>query len=233
MTRTSLPESTTPAPSDPAPQPPSRLGVELTRVGRGLRRRAGRARRWARVTFRREAARAVHAWRSSLQVRIGAITMLVAGTVVVIVSLVLFSQIRDQLLSVKRQAAIQQAQAGVAYAQSQVSGIATGDAASVRTTLIRTVNALLQRGGAAGDFEVVMVHRVGDIERPAYRQRLVYDGLPKELRADVAAGGQSWQYAPLLDEDDEPQPTFLVGAAVPSDAAGSQQIELYYAFPLE
>ena len=45
--------------------------------------------------------------------RIGAITMIVAGTVVVIVSLVLFSQIRDQLLSVKRQAAIVQAQAGV------------------------------------------------------------------------------------------------------------------------
>jgi two-component system sensor histidine kinase MtrB len=207
--------------------------VELARIRRGLRRRAGRVRRWARVTSRREAARAVHAWRSSLQVRIGAITMVVAGTVVVIVSLVLFSQIRDQLLSVKRQAAIQQAQAGVAYAQSQVSGIATGDAASVRTTLIRTVNALLQRGGAAGDFDVVMVHRVGDIERPAYRQRQLYDGLPRELRADVAAGGQSWQYATLPDKNGDPRPTFLVGAAVPSDAAGSQQVELYYAFPLD
>ena len=64
----------------------------------------------------------MHAWRSSLQVRIGAITMVVAGTVVIIVSLVLFSQIRDQLLSVKRQAAIDQAQAGVAYAQTQVAG---------------------------------------------------------------------------------------------------------------
>ena len=68
----------------------------------------------------------MHAWRSSLQVRIGAITMVVAGTVVMIVSLVLFSQIRDQLLSVKRQAAIDQAQAGVFYAQTQVAGIATG-----------------------------------------------------------------------------------------------------------
>ena len=67
--------------------------------------------------------------------RIGAITMVVAGTVVVIVSLVLFSQIRDQLLSVKRQAAIDQAQAGVVYAQTQVAGIATGDAASVRSAL--------------------------------------------------------------------------------------------------
>ena len=85
----------------------------------------------------------MHAWRSSLQVRIGAITMVVAGTVVVIVGLVLFSQIRDQLLSVKRQAAVDQAQAGVLYAQDEVTGgIATGDAASVRATLDRTVSAL-------------------------------------------------------------------------------------------
>ena len=66
--------------------------------------------------------RRVHAWRSSLHVRIGAITMVVAGTVVVIVSLVLFSQIRDQLLSVKRDAAIDQAQAGVVYARDEVGG---------------------------------------------------------------------------------------------------------------
>src|SRR5947209_7828396 len=67
---------------------------------------------WHRVedVVRRLSARAVRAWRSSLQVRIGAITMAVAGTVVVIISVVLFIQIRDQLLSVKRQAAIDQMQ---------------------------------------------------------------------------------------------------------------------------
>jgi two-component system, OmpR family, sensor histidine kinase MtrB len=175
----------------------------------------------------------VHAWRSSLQVRIGAITMVVAGTVVVIVSLVLFSQIRDQLLSVKEEAAIDQAQSGVVYAQSQVAAIATGDAASVRSTLDRTVKALLQRGGAAGDFEVVMIHRTGDIERPAPSRRAVLEALPPDLRADVASGGQSYKYLPVPGENGEPEATLLVGAAVPSDTAGSQQIELYYAFPLQ
>jgi two-component system sensor histidine kinase MtrB len=232
VTRTSLPGGVTETPS-PAPVRQPRGSAELRRVRRGLRRRAGRARRWVQRATRRATARALHAWRSSLQVRIGAITMVVAGTVVVIVSLVLFSQIRDQLLSVKERAAIDQAQAGVVYAQSQVAAIATGDAASVRSTLDRTVNALLQRGGAAGDFDVVMVHRTGDIERNGYSRRQVLDALPPDLRADVASGGQSYKYSPVPDESGEPRSTLLVGAAVPSDTAGSQKIELYYAFPLE
>ncbi|MGY1804748.1 MtrAB system histidine kinase MtrB [Blastococcus sp. SYSU D00922] len=230
MTRTTLPEGAAPAASEPEPRP--RVGAEVRRVRRGLRRRLRLARRLAQRTLREQARRAVRTWRSSLQVRIGAITMLVAGTVVVIVSLVLFSQIRDQLLSVKEEAAIDQAQAGVVYAQSQVAAIAAGDGASVRSALSRTVNALLQRGGAAGDFEVVMIHRTGDIERPAASRRAVLEALPPDLRADVASGGQSRKYSPVPDATGEPQPTLLVGAAVPTDATGVQQVELYYAFPL-
>ena len=182
---------------------------------------------------RRLAVRAVHAWRSSLQVRIGAITMVVAGTVVIIVSLVLFSQIRDQLLSVKRQAAIDQAQAGVVYAQTQAAGIATGDAASVRSALSRTVTQLVNRGGAAGDFDVVMIHRIGQVPRIAESRPGLRDALPSDLRAAVDDGGQAWRYALVPDSNQVPQPTLLIGAAVPSDSAGSQQIELYYAFPLD
>ncbi|MCU1614010.1 MAG: mtrB [Frankiales bacterium] len=176
--------------------------------------------------------RAVDTWRSSLQVRIAAITMVVAGTVVVIVSLVLFSQIRDQLLSVKRQAAIDQAQAGVLYAQTQVTAIATGDAASVRSTLNSTEKQLLTRGGSAGDFDVVMVYRIGAVERTATSQRFLYPAIPADLRADVRSGGQSYRYAVVPDTAGRPQPTLLVGSPVPTDAGGGEHIELYYAFPL-
>jgi two-component system sensor histidine kinase MtrB len=205
----------------------------MRRIRRGLRRRAGVYRRRLRRTARRLAARALHAWRSSLQVRIGAITMAVAGTVVVIVSLVLFSQIRDQVLSVKRQAAIDQAQAGAFYAQTQVTGIATGDAPSVRSTLDRTVQQLKARAGAAGDFDVVMAYRTGEVERTATSRRFLYPSLPRDLRADVDTGSQSYKYALVPDDTQKPVPTLLVGAPVPSDAAGSEQIELYYAFPLD
>src|SRR5690349_24910413 len=121
--------------------------------------------------------------------------MVVAGTVVIIVSLVLFSQIRDQLLDVKRKAAIAQAQAGVSYAQSQVAGIATGDAASVRSALSRTVTQLVNRGGAAGDFDVVMIHRTGQVPRIAESRPGLRDALPSDLRAAGDDGRQAWRYA--------------------------------------
>src|SRR5215217_9330732 len=133
--------------------------------------------------------------------------MVVAGTVVVIVSLVLFSQIRDQLLDVKRQAAIDQARAGVTYAQTQVAGISTGDAASVRTALDRTVTQLRARSGAAGTFEVVMVHRTGEVERTAPSPSRVFQALPGDLRALVDDGRQGWRYSLVPDELGEPQPT--------------------------
>ena len=232
MTRTDLPGSDADLLASPAAAP-SRRTAELRRIRRGVRRRAVRLRRRGYVVGRRLVARAVHAWRSSLQVRIGAITMAVAGTVVIIVSLVLFSQIRDQLLDVKRKAAIAQAQAGVSYAQSQVAGIATGDAASVRSALSRTVTQLVNRGGAAGDFDVVMIHRTGELARVAESRPLLRRALPADLRAVVDDGGQAWRYATIPDSRQQPQPTLLIGASVPTDTAGSQQIELYYAFPLD
>jgi two-component system sensor histidine kinase MtrB len=232
VTRTDLPETAATI-AAPVPEPRSQTHENLRWFATGLRRRTRVYRRQGRWLIRRVVARAVHAWRSSLQVRIGAITMVVAGTVVIIVSLVLFSQIRDQLLRVKRQAAIDQAQNGVFYAQTQVAGIATGDAASVRSTLDRTVKQLVQRGGAAGDFSVVMVYRTGSIERTATSRANVFAALPRDLRADVDSGGQSYKYSLVPDASGGPVPTLLIGAPVPSDASGSQRIELYYAFPLD
>jgi two-component system sensor histidine kinase MtrB len=209
----------------PARQRPSRARRARLR----LRRRLLRARRTARRLVRG----ALHAWRASLQLRIGAITALVAAVVVVIVGLVLFRQISDQLLSVKRQAAVDQSLAGVLYAQTEVSGIATSDAASVRSALDRAVQGLRSRGGAAGDFDVVMVYRSGGDERPAWSRPLIYGALPADLRAEVAEGSQAYRYAPVPDATGEPVPTLLVGAPVPADGQSGDRVEVYFAFPLE
>ena len=232
MTRTDLPAGDVDTIESPEPARPAWVAPDLARLRRGLGRRARDLQRRIMRDLRRVANRALHTWRSSLQIRIAAITMAVAGTVVVIVSLVLFSQIREQLLSVKLQAAIQQAQTGVFYAQGQVAGIATGDAASVRTTLDRTVTQLLNRGGAAGDFDVVMAYRTGSRETSASSRRFIYQALPSDLRADVDNGGQSYKYWLMPDKNRDPQPTLLIGAPVVTDTAGAEQIELYYVFPL-
>lgn len=233
MTRTDQPAGDVEVVAPPEPGRPSSGRGQLPRVRRRVSRRLRTAQRLGRRGLRRFAARVLHIWRSSLQIRIGAITMVVTGTVVVIVSLVLFSQIRDQLLRVKREAAIDQVQDGVFYAQSQVAGIATGDAASVRTTLDRTVTQLLNRGGAAGDFDVVMLYRTETRQAPpASSRRFIVDALPDDLRADVDNGGQSYKYFPIPDEDQEQQPSLLIGAPVLTETAGTEQIELFYVFPL-
>ncbi|TFV53625.1 MtrAB system histidine kinase MtrB [Blastococcus sp. TF02A-35] len=233
MTATRSPETGTGEEPAAGPAPARSRRAEVRRVRRGLGRRAQGARRRVRRGTRRLAARALQAWRSSLQVRIAAITTVVAGTVVVIVSLVLFSQIRDQLLDVKRQAAIDQVQAGVVYAQNEVTGIATGDAASVRSTLTRAVNSLLERGGAAGDFDVVMVYRPGNPDRTTTTRRPLYEALPQELRAVVDSGSQASKYDVIPDAAGENRPTLLIGAPVLRDDQAPDRIELYYSFPLQ
>jgi two-component system sensor histidine kinase MtrB len=175
----------------------------------------------------------VHAWRSSLQLRVGAITMLVAGVMVVIVSLVLFRQISDQLLGAKMRAAVDQSLAGVQYAQSEVSGIATSDSASIRSTLSRTVQNLQSRGGAAGDFDVVMIYLSGDTERQAASRRDVYPSIPSDLRAEVAKGAQAYRYTQVPDPTGDPVPTLLVGAPVPTEGQSGDRVEVYFAFPLD
>jgi two-component system sensor histidine kinase MtrB len=221
-----------PAVGDRSPRP-ARPRRTVPQLRRGAGRRLTRARRRAVVRTVRTVRRSVHAWRASLQLRVGAITMLVAGVLVVIVSLVLFRQISDQLLGAKRQAAVDQSLSGVQYAQSEVSGIATGDSASIRTTLSRTVANLRSRGGAAGDFDVVMVYLSGDEQRPASSRRDIYDALPGDLRARVAEGAQAYQYAPVPDADGNPVPTLLVGAPVPTDGQSGDRVEVYFAFPLD
>ncbi|WP_438941638.1 MtrAB system histidine kinase MtrB, partial [Modestobacter roseus] len=227
------PPATGPDPAPRATVPAKRPPSTTQRLRRGLARRARRFRRKALVGSWRLARRVLQAWRSSLQLRVASITVVVAGAVVVVVSLVLFRQITDQLLGVKEQAAIDQSLNGIPFAQSEVSGIATSDSASVRSALARTVRGLQERGGAAGDFNVVMLYRSGDFERPAVSRRDVYPALPADLRAEVATGSQAYRYAPVPNDEGEPVPTLLVGAPVLTDAGAGEQVELYFAFPLD
>ncbi|MPQ99804.1 HAMP domain-containing protein [Modestobacter sp. I12A-02628] len=159
--------------------------------------------------------------------------MLVAGVVVLVVSVVLFNQISGQLLRVKREAAIQQSLAAVDYAGSQVPGIATGDNAEVRSALGRTVRELLTRGGSAGDFDLVMVYGAGESVVSSDSQRGLYGAMPGDLRAAVDQGSQAYRYAQVPDETGVPRSTLLVGAPVPTDGQSQDRVQLYYAFPLD
>ena len=45
-------------------------------------------------------------------------------------------------------------------------------------------------------------------------------------------GGQSYKYHPMPDDEQELQPSLLIGAPVLTETAGTEEIELYYVFPL-
>ncbi|MDQ3505673.1 MAG: MtrAB system histidine kinase MtrB, partial [Actinomycetota bacterium] len=173
------------------------------------------------------------AWRQhrrSLQLRVAIITMAVAGAVVIIISLILFDQIRTQQLTAKIDAAVSQAQVGVQYASIQVVAVPTGDPLSIRETLQRTVDELQTRGGNAGQFAMVMINR----DTPTPLTQPTFPGLtpalPAELVTMVGERTQAYQYAVMPTDDGTDVPSLVVGAAVPSQAGS---YELYYIFPLD
>jgi len=169
-------------------------------------------------------------WRRSLQLRVAIITMAVAGAVVIVISLILFDQIRTQQLAAKNDAAVSQAQVGVEYARNQVVAVPSGDPGSIRETLKRTVDELRTRGGSAGQFAIVMINRdtTTPLAQPSFAG--LTPALPARLVAVVADGNQARQYAVMPTEGGTDVPSLVVGAPVPSQ---SGTYELYYVFPLD
>ncbi len=200
----------------------SRLSGSRTRLQGVLRELRLRARIAGRAAWRH--------YRRSLQLRVAIITMAVAGAAVVIISVILFDQIRTQQLAAKKDAAVSQADVGVQYARNQVVAVPTGDPRSIRETLQRTVDELRTRGGSAGQFAIVMINR--DTPTPLTQPSFagLTPALPADLIATVGAGTQARQYAVMPTEGGPAVPSLVVGAPVPSQAGS---YELYYVFPLD
>lgn len=169
-------------------------------------------------------------YRRSLQLRVAIITMAVAGAVVIIISVILFNQIRTQQLVAKKDAAVSQAQVGVQYARNQVVAVPTGDPRSIRETLQRTVDELRTRGGTAGQFAIVMINR--DTPTPLTQPSFagLTPALPADLVTDVGEGTQTYKYAVMPTDRGTSVPSLVVGAPVASQAGS---YELYYVFPLD
>ncbi len=168
-------------------------------------------------------------WRRSLALRVIVSTVIVCSVVVVIVGVVLLGQIRDRVLEGKIGAAVAQSTNGLRYAESQLTAVDPINGDDVRTTLDRTRLQLADRGGPAGRFEVVIF----DTSNPtAPIARLTAQGLavPSDLRADIAAGQQSYQLATVAIDGEQPTTTLLVGLPLVSNIGA---FELYYLFPLD
>ncbi len=163
-------------------------------------------------------------WQHSLQLRVAATTVIATGTVVLIIALFIVDQVAGGVLHAKRQAAISQANIGLAPAQSVFSGIdghVPADVESGRDQLTATLTA---SGRSAGLFTIAILSSAID-ERPPVR-------ITPALRDTVQNGNLAIQYAPVQADvaSTRQVPGLIVGE--PVRARDGTILELYYLFPL-
>ncbi|MFN2518756.1 MAG: MtrAB system histidine kinase MtrB [Jatrophihabitantaceae bacterium] len=173
------------------------------------------------------AARAAsHSWRHSLQLRVGTTTVLITGVVVLVIGILLVDQVAGGILRAKKQAAIGQAQIGLASAQQVLAGVDAGVAADVLNAQTQITADLTASGGSAGLFSIVIESTsVGNADTATRSD------IPGALRRAVRGASLAYQYAPVraTPGGDRFVRGLIVGEPV---QARTGLFELYYLFPL-
>jgi two-component system sensor histidine kinase MtrB len=165
----------------------------------------------------------VRTWQRSLQLRVGASTVIVAGIVVVVIGVFLVDQVAGGILRAKREAAIKQATIGRNTAESVLSTVDTGiiaDVADARATITQEITA---NETSAGLFSIA-------IAAPGLDSATTTQ-VPAGLRKQVQGGHIAVQYAEVQPTQTSPGQVkgLIVGEPVQSPTG---LFELYYFFPL-
>ena len=185
---------------------------------------------WRRsMTNSRTAARnatqaAVRAWRHSLQLRVGTTTALVAGTVVLVIGILLVDQVSSGILRAKKNAAVSQAQIGLPTAESALKFVSPSVSGDVEGAQDQIKNDLTASGGSAGLFSVAILAASG--AAPATTDTPI----PAGLRRLVQQNNLAVQYAPVRATQGARLGSGLI-VGEPVQAQGGL-FELYYLFPL-
>lgn len=166
-----------------------------------------------------------HRWRSSLQVRVVATTLLVSMVVVTLVGLFVLGRVSTGLLDAKRRAALAESAAGLSYAQSQLAQADRTDPVSLDRLLENLAVVLDGRGSPAGLYDVALVPT--SVASALYASR-AFDtaDVPAALRAAVGDElVQAYAYG-RIKRDNGTERALVVGAPL------SAAYQLYYVFSL-
>jgi two-component system, OmpR family, sensor histidine kinase MtrB len=207
-----------------------RESAAVRALRRGPLRRTGKA--WVRSR---------RAWRSSLQIRVVSITLVLSALVVAVFGFVVASRITSGLLDAKVKAAYKQVSQGEAYASSQLKG-ATQPGDPALLTTVPAVVVALGNPDQNGQVEVVMLASddslagltAQSLARPhdgAY-DVVTSDQLAK-LRQDVGQGKIARQYITANPDGRGPRRYLAFGTPVTGSGEGGGQLALYYLFPLD
>ncbi|MDQ6648627.1 MAG: MtrAB system histidine kinase MtrB [Actinomycetota bacterium] len=166
-------------------------------------------------------------WRRSLQLRVVATTLLISGTVVLLLGFVLLDQVTRGLLHAKEQAALAEANSGLAYAQNQLSTTEGTGVPSTSQVLDDLTFSLASRGSRAGLYDVVILSASSSSSGRASGD-VDLDSIPPRLSKAVRGGEQAYQYTSLR-RTLRHEPGLAVGAPLITNTGA---YELYYLFPL-
>lgn len=207
-------------------------------AGAGLR--AGppldRSSRAVRYVFRRAARWLLHLWRSSLQLRVIASTMLLGLLVVLILGTYLYQRTADGLVNDRLRTAREEATSQTRAAQSRFDSAGRMDTGSL-TQLAFDVVGQLSSPGADQSREVILT-RARDNRGPASVPTVLSSdvglaSVPAQLRAAIVTdpSHQQVQISSVVAGDGTTVSAAVVGSRVTLPAAG--QYDLYFVFPLE
>jgi len=201
--------------SAPAAGAPGAVPSRLSRGGVAVRRGT-----------RRLLARAADDWRRSLQVRVGATTVLVTGLVTIVIGVFLVDKVSGGVLRAKRDAAVDQAKIGINVAQDVLSTIdptLTQAVLSAKAEIRDKLNP-----SSAGTFTIVLLARSGSGAVPD--DSAAAHAIPAGLRKVVQQSNLASQYARVPTGRPGAKVAGLIVGEPVQSAAG--QFELYYLFPL-
>jgi two-component system, OmpR family, sensor histidine kinase MtrB len=180
--------------------------------------------------------RPLHAWRSSVSLRVVSTTLALSLLVAGLVGWLLVGRITSGLLDAKERASVAEAASGAADAQRQLDAAYTGPQTRSASVIVdNLMSGLALRAGNPHLYEVVLLAsppKQGDTPERATAE-VAESSVPATLRTAVAADQrQSWTYTEIVYTDGQAVPGLVVGSPITLPSAGNPPMELYFLFPL-
>ena len=172
-----------------------------------------------------------HRWRRSLQTRVIATTLMLSGTVSLLLGVTILHQVRSGLLDSATRSALSQLSTGVEHAQSQFAALPPSNPRAIGQTASAVVLALSPDPDQQ-NYDVVLLSATPGL--PSYQPRngphVGPSSIPAALRKAVSLQSrEAWTYTTVTAADGTRGPGLVLGAPV---QAGSVRYQLYYLVPL-
>jgi two-component system sensor histidine kinase MtrB len=174
-------------------------------------------------------------WRSSLTLRVLVTTTALTVVIVVAVSMVTLTQVRDGLVDQHQRTSLSQAASGLIVAQKAAASLPISTTSTERSAVVDAiVAAVAAPAGTLGSFEVLLLAtpEKTPLGAPERGTNLISDSSIPQVMRDAVVSQQSkvWKIAELNFLDGHTEPGLIVGAPLYLDGIG--QYELYQLFPM-